>query len=104
MKLFTKITLTTAFLVSGASLAQATEFSVNELQEAYTRAAALPGSKHRESLQIVGSECEASGEKFSCQIGFVIANEDANRVYLDVATLKRDDNGQLLLTSGLCLR
>jgi hypothetical protein len=77
--------------------------SVGDVQTAYERAAQLPTAKHVSGLQIVGIDCDPTATGFSCQVGFRIAGESDERVYLDAVALKPDADAGWLLVSGLCL-
>ena len=77
--------------------------SIPDLQTAYENASNQPGSTHIPGLKIVGSQCDLSSNgKFMCQIGFRIAGEPEDRVYLDVASVEPAGSGRWTLVSGLC--
>ena len=76
-----------------------------ELQAAYDREVEVAGSLHDKDLKIVGADCHPGDPgKFVCQVGFVEANIDPDRVYLDAALVERTEAGQWKLLRGLCRR
>lgn len=79
------------------------EPSIGDIQQAYERAAKLPGAKHVPGLQVVGIDCESRSDTYSCQVGFKVKDDGDDRVYLDAVELKPGNGEGWLLLSGLCL-
>jgi hypothetical protein len=78
--------------------------TMDELQAAYGRAAAISGGKHDPSLTIVGTDCaQADAGRYLCQVGYRRAQQVTDRVFIDAALFQRS-GGDWQLLSGLCRR
>ena len=74
------------------------------VQRAYDEARPDAPGTHLDGLKILGVECRpAPAGRVSCEVGFSLAGEAEDRVYLDVASLERVAGGWRLV-SGLCRR
>ena len=79
--------------------------SLQDIQAAYDKAAALAGELHDKDLKIVGVDCHpGTGAKFYCQVGFVKTEYDPARVFLDAALVERNASRDWTLLRGLCRR
>eukprot|EP01037_Dinobryon_pediforme_P032583 gene32583-37594_t len=77
--------------------------STADLQAAFEAAASDSPQTHIKGLQILGAQCDmSSAGRYSCQVGFHLAGESDDRVYLDAIVVAPGPEGAWKLLNGLC--
>jgi hypothetical protein len=74
------------------------------IQAAYAREEPNSGIRHDKGLRIVDASCDKGvNGRFLCQVSFVSEDDPDQRLYFDIVSAARTDQGWTL-TSGLCKR
>jgi hypothetical protein len=74
------------------------------IQAAYEHEAPNSGVRHDKGLRIVDATCDKGvNGRFLCQVSFVSEDDPDQRLYFDIVSAARTDQGWTL-TSGLCKR
>jgi hypothetical protein len=90
--------------LSCGSIANAAIPNTAIIQTAYEQEAPNSGIRHDKGLRIVDAACDNGVEgRFLCQVSFVSEDDPNQRLYFDIVSAAKTDQGWAL-TSGLCKR
>jgi hypothetical protein len=90
--------------LSCGSIANAATPNTAIIQTAYEQEAPNSGIRHDKGLRIVDAACDNGVEgRFLCQVSFVSEDDPNQRLYFDIVSAAKTDQGWAL-TSGLCKR
>lgn len=78
---------------------------VAAVQAAYQREASGGSKLHDNGLQVLEVKChDGQKDQFLCEVTFVSLDDENQRLYFDIVSVKRLENKGWELKSGLCKR
>lgn len=86
------------------ALSCASEPDISSIQRAYEREASAGSALHDRGLKVIRAKChDDSADKFLCEVTFISAGDQTERLYFDIVAVARVGNAWEL-KSGLCKR